>query len=107
MIIKLYSICSNQESFGSVYCYTKDGLMKLVDTGYMFPNGIAVQYGSDGEPTNLIVAETGTKSLWAIPYDKTSGSSVPVVVSRKRLFGLCPGLCYVVSNCLLINDSDS
>ena len=87
-----------QEPFGSVYCYTADGLMKRVDTGYKFPNGIAVQYSKDGQNvTNIIVAETGTKTLWAIPV--TDGPSASVDINRKNAFGRCPGTCVSLIFC--------
>lgn len=74
-----------------MYCYTVDGLMKKVDTGYKFPNGIAVQYSKDGQKvTNIIVAETGTKTLWAIPV--TDGASAMVDIEKKSMFGRCPGV---------------
>ena len=72
---------SMEEPFGSVYCYTSDGKMILVDTGYRFSNGIAVTRNG----ATLIVAETPTKSLWA--YDINGPGSV----SNKRLWGRLPG----------------
>lgn len=80
-----------QEPFGSLYCYTRYGIMKRIDGGYRFPNGIAIQYDKDGQtPTNLIVAETPAKTLWAIPF--TPGSHGSVDVSQKKVFGYCPGM---------------
>lgn len=72
---------STEEAFGSVYCHTATGETKLVDQGYLFSNGIAVTKDS----STLIVAETGSKSLWA--YDITG----PGTVSNKRLWANLPG----------------
>lgn len=75
-----------KEPFGSIYCYTTEGIMKRIDTGYKFPNGIAVQYDKTGlTPENLIVAETPTKTLWSFPFIKDSPGSVDV--SKKSVFG--------------------
>lgn len=65
--------------------------MKKIDTGYRFPNGIAVQYNKAGDkPENLIVAETPTKTLWAFPFIKDSPGNVDV--SKKSAFGHLRGL---------------
>jgi len=60
--------------------------MLKIDTGYKFPNGIAVQYHK-GKPENLIVAETPTKTLWSIPFNEDG----TVDVSKKSVFGHCTG----------------
>lgn len=64
--------------------------MKRIDTGYKFPNGIAIQYDETGKiPLKLIVAETPSKTLWAFPFvaDETDA----VAVLQKSAFGYCPG----------------
>ena len=86
--IQCYDI-TFQEAFGSVYCYGVDGTIKRIDTGYKFPNGIAVQYDG-GKPNNLIVAETATKTLWSFPF--VDGENMSVDVSKKAVFGKCPGI---------------
>lgn len=64
--------------------------MKRIDSGYRFPNGIAVQYDKKGQkPQNLIVAETPAKTLWSIPFVAEKNGVVDV--SRKKIFGRCPG----------------
>ena len=74
-----------QEAFGSVYCYTKFQKVKKVDTGYLFPNGIAVWPSTDGSPPVLIVAETETKTLHAFDI------AGPGEVCNKRVWGILPG----------------
>lgn len=76
---------SMQEKFGSVYCFTSDGEMIRIDTGYQFPNGIAVQHMNDGRPRKLIVAETPAKKLWS--YDIKG----PGKVENKKVWGHIPG----------------
>ena len=73
--------------------------MKRIDTGYKFPNGIAVQYDKTGTtPENLIVAETPTKTLWSFPFIKDSPGSVDV--SKKSVFGHLRGwFCVTLLNC--------
>ncbi|KAK7495006.1 hypothetical protein BaRGS_00013646 [Batillaria attramentaria] len=76
---------SDKEPFGSVYCLTKTGKVVRVDTGMLFPNGIAVQHDASGEPRKLIVAETFTKTLWG--YDIKG----PGEVTGKAVWGMLPG----------------
>lgn len=67
--------------------------MKKIDTGYKFPNGIAVQYNTASagkNPSNIIIAETGTKTLWTIPITDACDGSVDL--NKKSVFGHCPGL---------------
>ena len=64
---------------------TAAGKCVRVDTGYLFPNGLAVQHDAEGNPKLLIVAETFTKLLWI--YDITG----PGEIKRKRLWGTLPG----------------
>ncbi|MCC6422683.1 MAG: SMP-30/gluconolactonase/LRE family protein [Phycisphaerales bacterium] len=66
---------------GEVYCRLNNGNVNLLDGGYAFSNGIAVDAGD----RRLIVAETFTKSLWA--YDLPS----PGQVANRRLFAHLPG----------------
>ncbi|XP_067933592.1 diisopropyl-fluorophosphatase-like [Watersipora subatra] len=79
---------SMQEPFGSLYCYSREGVMKRIDSGYRFPNGVAVQY--DGpDAINLIVAETPCKTLWSLPFTRDNEENVDV--SQKKVFGSCLG----------------
>ena len=73
-----------QEPFGSVYCVTNEGVVR-VDTGFLFPNGIAVLHDDDGCPKTLIVAETPTKRLWG--YDIVGSGKL----KNKRIWGQLPG----------------
>lgn len=59
--------------------------MIRIDTGYQFPNGIAVQHMNDGRPRKLIVAETPAKKLWS--YDIKG----PGKVENKKVWGHIPG----------------
>ena len=43
-----------------------------------------------GKPNNLIVAETATKTLWSFPF--VDGENMSVDVSKKAVFGKCPGI---------------
>lgn len=80
-----------QEPFGSIYCYNTEGVMKKIDSGYKFPNGIAVQYNKSGDtPLNLIVAETGTKKLWSLPFNPDGSGTVDV--TKKSTFGNLRGM---------------
>ena len=64
-------------------------MLKIVDTGIHFPNGIAVMHTSDGRPQTLIVAETPKKMLWA--YDIKG----PGEIGPRREWGKLPGKCYI------------
>jgi gluconolactonase len=70
-----------QTRVGQVYCRLNHGQVHLLDGGYAFSNGIAV----DADDKRLIVAETFTRSLWA--YDLPSAGKV----ANKRLFAHLPG----------------
>ena len=85
IILLLIIISLSQEAFGAVYCMTAAGEVVKIDSKYLFPNGIAVQHSPEGVPQVLLVAETGTKSLWA--YNITG----PGQVSKKTLWGKLPG----------------
>lgn len=51
--------------FGSVYRLNPEtGEIFKFDDGMAFPNGISVRHSNDGKPELVIVAETGTKTLW-------------------------------------------
>ena len=60
--------------------------MKKIDTGFMFPNGIAVRHTNDGTPSMLIVAETAKKLLWAFDIKGSGGK-----VANKREWAVLPG----------------
>ena len=67
--------------------------MIRVDSGYQFPNGVAIRHMNDGRPYQLIVAETPTKKLWS--YDIKG----PAKVENKKVWGNIPGKCFIlVSN---------
>lgn len=70
-----------QTRVGQVFCLLSDGQLRLLDDGFAFSNGIAV----DATDHRLIVAETFTRSLWI--YD------LPVAgqVANRRLFARLPG----------------
>ena len=56
-----------------------------IDTGFLFPNGIAILHGGDDCPKTLIVAETPTRCLWG--YDIVGNGKV----ENKRIWGQLPG----------------
>ena len=85
LVFKFLSHFLLQAPFGSVYCFTQDKKMVLVENGYWFPNGIAVKHSEDNKPELLIVAETPQKTLWA--FDITA----PGAVEKKRIWGKIPG----------------
>lgn len=76
---------SFEDGFGSIYCLTA-ATQKLIhlDTGFRFPNGIAVIHDTDGQPKKLIVAETPTRILWA--YDILGPGSI----ANKHQWGKLP-----------------
>ncbi|XP_041358416.1 diisopropyl-fluorophosphatase-like isoform X2 [Gigantopelta aegis] len=76
---------SNEEPFGSIYCVTNQGVVVKIDTGFLFPNGIAVLHDDDGCPKTLIVAETPTKRLWG--FDIVGSGRV----DNKRIWGQLSG----------------
>ena len=86
MYVTLIRYRAFQAPFGSVYCYTSTGEMKLVSTGYWFPNGIAVQHSKSGQPKLLIVAETKSKTLWSFDI-KSNGE-----IENKRVWATVPGI---------------
>ncbi len=66
---------------GEAFCLTAAGELFRIDTGFRFSNGVAVS----PDETTLIIAETGTKSLWA--YDICGNG----IFGNKRLFARLPG----------------
>ncbi|CAH1787073.1 unnamed protein product [Owenia fusiformis] len=78
---------SQEEPFGSVYCYNKttDEIIK-VTTGFLYPNGIAIQHDNNGTPKKLIFGESfnTTAPLWS--YDIVS----PCQVENKQVWGNLP-----------------
>jgi gluconolactonase len=72
---------SAKKPVGEVYSRTREGVVRKLDSGYQFCNGIALS--ADGRL--LIVAETATKKLWA--FDITE----PGVAVNKRLWATLPG----------------
>ncbi len=71
---------SAEKPIGEIYCRRANGETVRLDSGFAFCNGIGVR----GDDSQLIVAETMTKSLWA--YDIVS----PGVVKNKRLWAKHP-----------------
>ncbi|CAH1781141.1 unnamed protein product [Owenia fusiformis] len=78
---------SYEDPFGSVYCYNDatEELIKLT-TGFLWPNGIAVQHDVDGTPKKLIFGESFNKNapLWS--YDIVG----PCQIKNKQLWGNLP-----------------
>ncbi|KAL8583563.1 hypothetical protein ACOMHN_028334 [Nucella lapillus] len=77
---------SMEEPFGSVYCLRQSGQVVRVDVGLRFPNGVAVRHDEGGRPSQLIVAETPTKTLWA--YDILG----PGRLGERREWARLPGV---------------
>lgn len=72
---------SAERSVGEIYCRTRDGVVRRLDQGFAFCNGIAVS----ADDSTLIVAETHRKKLWA--YDIRS----PGIIAGKRVFATLSG----------------
>ncbi|CAH1787603.1 unnamed protein product, partial [Owenia fusiformis] len=72
------------EPFGSVYCYNRTGELIKVSTGYVFPNGIAVQHNKDGTPMKLIFGVARNATLWS--FDIVGHCQI----EKKRVWGNLP-----------------
>ncbi|CAD5113502.1 DgyrCDS2663 [Dimorphilus gyrociliatus] len=72
--------------FGSVYrLNTKSKEIIKFDEGLAFPNGIAVSHSSKGTPEFVIVAETGTKTLWSYEIQDNGN------IGKRKEWGKVPG----------------
>jgi gluconolactonase len=67
---------SDTELVGEVFVRKTDGVVRRIDQGYSFCNGLAINAKED----RLIVAETWTKKLWVFDVSPTTETS------NKRLF---------------------
>ncbi|CAL1528121.1 unnamed protein product [Lymnaea stagnalis] len=76
---------SSKEAFGSIYCLTSDKRVVHLDSGFRFPNGIAVIHNKDGKAIKIIVAETPLRLLWS--YDIQG----PGLVTNKTAWARLPG----------------
>ncbi|CAH1787843.1 unnamed protein product [Owenia fusiformis] len=78
---------SRKDPFGSVYCYnmTTNEIIKVA-TGFLYPNGIAVQHDSNGTPKKLIFGSSYniTAPLWS--FDIVS----PCQIENKQVWGNLP-----------------
>ncbi|CAH1802320.1 unnamed protein product [Owenia fusiformis] len=83
---------SNEEPFGSVYCYnnTTDEMIKAA-TGFLYPNGIAVQHDTNGVPMKIIfgTSHNVTSPLWS--FDIVG----PCQIENKQLWGNLPANSYI------------
>jgi gluconolactonase len=85
-----------EKPIGDVFCCRPDGAVLRIDQGYAFSNGIAVR----ADDSELIVAETFTKALWAFKLGEEDSWSLsceapvgktPGVFFPKRRFATLPG----------------
>ncbi|HUT34246.1 MAG TPA: SMP-30/gluconolactonase/LRE family protein [Planctomycetota bacterium] len=88
-----------KKPIGEVYCRHADGSVTRIDQGYAFSNGIAVR----ADDSELIVAETFTKALWAFALapDGTVGPKKRFAVLPGKHFGGPDGMDFDVEGNLL------
>lgn len=72
---------SATEKTGEVFCRLREGDVLRLDTGYAFSNGIALS----PDDTQLLVAETFTKTIWCYDLPWPGGAS------NKRRWATLPG----------------